>query len=270
MRGFLLSTFIFLSVFLNTSSFSATFLEGTLKGGRDVKGELIEIYSDRWFFEEDSSSVPRFVLLFQNVGGHFGFDFFPLKDFAKVKNLSSGKSQYKSLLKEKNLFFKNDLVANANILTGNEGHHKFEKMFGNFAWDIGVLDSTGSQFSNNGTSLENYYIFGREVVSPIKGIVVGKVDGQEDNAPDLSFSSSLEGKVNNYLTIRAFENIYLSIVHFKKNSIEVEVGETIEVGQSLGKVGNSGVSYLPHLHYTMYAYIPEYDRFISIPGFFEN
>lgn len=248
----------------------ATFLEASLKSGRAVKGELIEIYSDRWFFEADSTSVPKFILLFQNINGHFGFDFFPVKDLSKIEKISSGKSQYKSLLKNKGLFFKNDLVEKADVLTGNEGHHKFEKMFGNFAWDIGVLDSQGSQFRNQGLELSDYYVFGREVISPLKGVVVGKVDGQEDNVPDLTFSSSLAGKENNYLTIRVFENIYLSVVHFKKNTIEVEIGETIEVGQRLGEVGNSGVSYLPHLHYTLYAYIPEYDRFISIPGFFEK
>ncbi|PJB54700.1 MAG: hypothetical protein CO099_00070, partial [Bdellovibrio sp. CG_4_9_14_3_um_filter_39_7] len=59
---------------------------------------------------------------------------------------------------------------------------------------------------------------------------------------------------------------YLSIVHFKQNSITVNIGDEVKIGQVLGQVGNSGVSYVPHLHYTLYAYIPELERFISVPA----
>jgi len=48
------------------------------------------------------------------------------------------------------------------------------------------------------------------------------------------------------------------------------VGDKVEVGMRLGTVGNSGVSYLPHLHYTLYTFLPQLDRFISIPGFFQQ
>ena len=78
------------------------------------------------------------------------------------------------------------------------------------------------------------------------------------------------GLKNNYLTIKVHESIYLSLVHFKQDSIQVEVGDTVSEGQYLGRVGNSGVSYLPHLHFTLYTYIEELERFISIPGFFES
>lgn len=249
---------------------AATFVTGSLVGGQGVEGELIEVYSDRWFYEADSSDTPKYVLLFNNIDETFSFSFFPMNSIAELGVVGKGKSEYKELLKKRNLFFKNDLVEDADVLTGNEGHHKYEKMFGNFAWDIGILDERGSQYKGLGKELNDFYVFGKEVVSPLSGVVVGKVDGQEDNVPDLSFSSSLAGKENNYLTIKVDENIYLSIVHFQKNTITVEIGETVEVGQVLGKVGNSGISYLPHLHYTLYAYIPEYNRFISIPGFFEN
>ena len=36
--------------------------------------------------------------------------------------------------------------------------------------------------------------------------------------------------------------------HLKKNSIELEVGEYVEVGDYLGLIGNSGSTSEPHLH----------------------
>lgn len=264
MRTVLCALFL---LFLTPQVFGAVYIDGLLKNGIKVSGELLEIYTDRWFYQPDSPLIPRYMLLFNK--DQEDFHFFPVdelsKDHKKVERLGT----FKNYLREKGLFFKNELVKDAFILTGNEGHHKFEKMYGNFAWDIGLLNEDGKQFNHQGKLLEDYLIFGAEVVSPLKGIVVGKVDGQLDNLPDLTFSGDLAGKVNNFLTIQVEKNIYLSIVHFKKGTIEVEVGDQVTVGQRLGEVGNSGVSYLPHLHYTLYTYIPKYNRFISIPGYFE-
>lgn len=249
---------------------AAIFIQGELKSGEEVSGELIETYEDRWFYEEDSSDIKKYFLLFRVVDNQALFKFFLKEDLVKVISLKEGRSKYKKFLKDQGLFFKGGHpIENAHVLTGNEGHHKFEKMFGNFAWDLGVIDSEGKQHRGDGTKNSDYYIFGEEIHSPLSGIVVGKVDGQIDNAPDIFLASSLAGKINNYLTIKVSEYFYLSLVHFKKNSITVNIGDKVEVGQLLGEVGNSGVSYLPHLHYTLYAYIPEMDRFISVPGFFQ-
>ena len=61
---------------------------------------------------------------------------------------------------------------------------------------------------------------------------------------------------------------YLSVVHFKKDSIKVNIGDKVSPGQELGLVGNSGVSYIPHLHYTLYIYEESLQRFISVPALF--
>ena len=45
------------------------------------------------------------------------------------------------------------------------------------------------------------------------------------------------------------EKGYIILAHFKKNSIEVEVGEKITEGQFIGLVGNSGTTSEPHLHF---------------------
>ncbi len=264
MKGLLNISILILSLSVR----AAVFHDLKLKDNSRVKGELIEVYEDRWFYQEQNKTTQKFVLLYNEKNKEPYFEFHNINKISKVKVTKFSKSKYKKYLKRNNLIFKNKLVKNAAVLTGNEGHHKHEKMYGNFAWDIGILNEEGSQFKNSGNVLEDFFIFDQDVVSPLEGTVVGKVSDQEDNAPDLSFQSSLEGKVNNYLTIHLTGPFYLSIVHFKKDSIKVNIGDKVKVGDFLGTVGNSGVSYLPHLHYTLYIYVKEHDRFISVPGFF--
>lgn len=254
---------------INYSAQAASFIKVVTHDNQVISGELIETYIDRWFYEPPLKDVQKYVLIFKIIDDspHFFF-----KNFNEIKHFSPlGKSDslYKKYLIDNDILFKNTLVEDAHILTGNEGHHKYEKMYGNFAWDIGKIDENGSQYKANGLKLDDYYIFDSEVTSPLSGTVVGKINNQEDNKPDLTFTASLENKENNFLTLHIQKMFYLSIVHFKKKSITVDIGDKVEVGQLLGKVGNSGVSYIPHLHYTMYIYIAEKNRFISVPGFFE-
>lgn len=48
------------------------------------------------------------------------------------------------------------------------------------------------------------------------------------------------------------------------------MGDQIQVGDFLGEVGNSGVSFTPHLHMTMYYYSEELSRMVSVPTFFKD
>jgi murein DD-endopeptidase MepM/ murein hydrolase activator NlpD len=41
---------------------------------------------------------------------------------------------------------------------------------------------------------------------------------------------------------------YVLIAHFQRNSIQVGVGDRVEVGDQLGRTGNSGNSFEPHIH----------------------
>lgn len=266
MRNLILSIICIFSFSAN----AALFVSLSLSDDTQVDGEVIEIYKDRWFYEGESSLTETYVLLFNNSNNQAKFTFKNVKEISHVEFLKSGNSDYKKYLTKNGIIFKNKLVKRADVLTGNEGHHKFEKMFGNFAWDIGILNRKGKQFKRDGVELRDYYIYNKKVYAPMSGVVVGKVNLEEDNVPSPNFVGDLSSKKNNYLTIKVKDQIYLSIVHFKKDSIKVNIGDKVKAGEVLGRVGNSGVSYIPHLHYTMYLYVPSHDRFISVPGFFEK
>jgi len=272
MKIFLLSILlVFISsvqVLANTNE-KYEYIETSLISGDEISGELIEIYSDRWFWEDDNAFVQKYILVMSNTDNGIHFEFINERQIVSKKVTLRENSIYRDYLKSQGIILRNKLVENSVVLTGNEGHHKFERMFGNFAWDIGVADENGETFVNDGHELGDYHIFDKSVRSPVSGKVVGLVNDQDDNPASPEFIGDLSDKVNNYLTIQIQDLFYFSIVHFKKGTIPLKIGDEVRVGQKLGRVGNSGVSYVPHLHYTLYLYIPEVNRFISVPSVFE-
>jgi murein DD-endopeptidase MepM/ murein hydrolase activator NlpD len=59
------------------------------------------------------------------------------------------------------------------------------------------------------------------------------------------------------------------LAHFKKESIIVSVGDEVIKGQELGKVGNSGNSSEPHLHYQLQTEANPMDG-VGLPAQFLN
>lgn len=254
------------TILLSFNSLSSEFMKIVMNDSKKYSGELIERYEDRWFYESSGEETQKFILLFNASKPNQKFNLINIKNIRSLRSFRMKTSRYRDYLVKNNITFKNHLVNDSIVLTGNNGHHKFERMFGNFAWDISKSDELGRTYLNSGDELSDYYVFNEPVVSPINGVVVGLVNDQADNVPSPALTGDLSGLENNYLTIKLEKEFYLSIVHFKKGSIPFSVGDKVSVGDELGLVGNSGVSYVPHLHYTIYIYIRSLDRFISVPG----
>lgn len=259
MKPFIILFFLILSFHANAAQYF--FIE---TAEQSFEGELLEAYDDRWFHEAEDASRGQFELYFLLDHQHPQFKLVEKSQIISNKSSKEAESQYFEFMQTQGLRFQEHPVKNAVTLTGHEGHHKYERMFGNFAWDIGIKVDD-KQFSNEGKKNQDYYIFGKDVLFPFDGEVIVAVGNAIDNPPDLSLSTTLPSDSGNYVIIKVAENIYVSMVHFQKDSLLVQTGDKVKAGQMIGKVGNSGVSYLPHLHYTFYAYIKELDRYISIP-----
>lgn len=94
--------------------------------------------------------------------------------------------------------------------------------------------------------LSDYGIWNKSVYSPVSGTVVAAYDDEEDIQPNLEEFKSSAG---NYIYIEIeVTGTYLILCHFKQDSIEVEAGDHVAVGDYLGRVGNSGATSEPHLH----------------------
>lgn len=94
--------------------------------------------------------------------------------------------------------------------------------------------------------LEDYGIYDKKIYAPIEGEVIAAYDKENDIEPNTDEFISLEG---NYVYIKIDKTqTYLLLNHLKKDSVVVNVGDKLKVGDCIGKVGNSGSTSEPHLH----------------------
>lgn len=130
-----------------------------------------------------------------------------------------------------------------NIVT----NHHYDVSAQKYALDIVKLNSFGLRSRNlNPRTLENYNILGDTLYSPCNGTIKNLIDDHLDLEPGLMDS---EHPAGNYLVIE-MDNTDLAVVlaHIMKGSFLVRVGDIVQQGQPLAKVGNSGNTTEPHLH----------------------
>jgi hypothetical protein len=115
-----------------------------------------------------------------------------------------------------------------------------------FAFDLVGLDEAGKTRKGDGKTNEDYFAFGREIISPADGNVTDVINGVRDNVPG---SMNPYSAVGNAVIIQHRENEFSVLAHMKLDSIKVKVGDKVTRGQVIGLCGNSGNSSEPHLHY---------------------
>ena len=115
-----------------------------------------------------------------------------------------------------------------------------------------------------GLPLEDFYGWGQTVYSPVRGEIIGVENNVEERNPVHMISdykntievtkqftqnrASPEIITGNYVMIKMDETKYALLAHLKKGSIQVAVGDKIEVHDIIGELGHSGNSTMPHLH----------------------
>jgi peptidase M23-like protein len=116
-----------------------------------------------------------------------------------------------------------------------------------FALDIAEIDSYGQTHPSFGNKKEFYYAWGEEVVSAGRGRVVAAISGERDleigEAP-----SPLDSPAGNFIVIQHSPRLFSVYAHLQQAGTFVNVGDSVERGQIIGLVGNSGDSTQPHLH----------------------
>jgi hypothetical protein len=115
-----------------------------------------------------------------------------------------------------------------------------------FAFDLVGADSNGKTRKGNDNTNEDYFAFGRKIISPADGVVTDVINGVRDNVPG---SMNPYSALGNAVLVQHCENEISVLAHLKLDSIKVKVGDKVTRGQVLGLCGNSGNSSEPHLHY---------------------
>lgn len=94
--------------------------------------------------------------------------------------------------------------------------------------------------------LDKFVIYGEQLYSPCTGIVLGVRNDLPDLTPPDADSENVEGNFLNLLCEDEEVNVY--IAHMQKGTVVVKEGVSIQKGQPIGLVGNSGNTSEPHLH----------------------
>jgi Peptidase family M23 len=105
---------------------------------------------------------------------------------------------------------------------------------------------------DDSTRLEDFPAYGEPILSVADGEVVKVVEGMSDVKPGvLDPNNTLKEAGGNHVIVDIGGGRYTFYAHLQPDSIEVEEGERVTRGQQLARVGNSGNTTAPHLHFHM-------------------
>jgi len=122
---------------------------------------------------------------------------------------------------------------------GTNYHHGSRSQY--YAYDI-VVQKGGR--SRRGRGNEGAYCYGLPVLATAPGTVVRAINDVAENPPGQSGKAGGNGVVINH----GFGELS-SAWHMIPGSVTVKVGDKVELGQQIGRVGNSGRSSGPHIHF---------------------
>ena len=118
------------------------------------------------------------------------------------------------------------------------------------AWDFEIVDEQGEKYKDSGSRVKDYYCFEKPVLAPADGTVVEVSSTIPDNKIG---DMNLKYNWGNSVVIKHAEQLFSQLSHLKKDSVKVQVGDTVKRGDLIALVGNSGRSPIPHLHFQLQA-----------------
>jgi len=138
-----------------------------------------------------------------------------------------------------------------------------------FALDIAKIGESGLTHKGDGTRFDDYYAYGADVLAAAAGRVTGITNDQPEdpsamqrpNEPQEAYFARLQKEqaerlakgltaiAGKYVMIDHGKNEYSLYAHLQPGSLRVHVGDQVKAGDVIGKLGSSGNSTEPHLHF---------------------
>lgn len=112
--------------------------------------------------------------------------------------------------------------------------------------DFVIVNEKNIEFQNKGDFPKDYYCFNKNVCAPSDGYVVEICDTIENNTIG---QVDMFHNWGNTIVIKHKEGLCTQMSHLQKGSLMVKKGDYVHKGQIIAKVGNSGRSPYPHLHF---------------------
>jgi hypothetical protein len=121
-----------------------------------------------------------------------------------------------------------------------------------FATDWTRIGPNGLAYHDDPANLSNWYAYGAEVFAVADGRVVETRDGMPENNPTSDTKAvpiNIESAPGNYVLLDLGADRYALYAHLQPGSIRVHQGDKVRGRSVLAKLGNSGNSDAPHLHF---------------------
>jgi hypothetical protein len=103
--------------------------------------------------------------------------------------------------------------------------------------------------------------FGRPILAPVRGIVVAVRDAAPDHhafrgLPSIGYAFTQRRRAaagwpqlaGNHVMIETRDGPVVAVCHLQRASVQVQLGQSVLMGDPLGRCGNSGNSTEPHVH----------------------
>jgi hypothetical protein len=114
-----------------------------------------------------------------------------------------------------------------------------------------IVNGVGTTWSGPENRNSSYFCYDAPIYSMTSGIVTEVLDGIPENVPhsgrigiDVNF---MNAGGNNVIIYMGY-GLYAFYAHMRPGTIKVKVGDHVNAGEIIGRVGNSGNSTEPHLH----------------------
>lgn len=121
-----------------------------------------------------------------------------------------------------------------------------------FAIDWMQLDKAGRLAEGDGLDVHQYPDYGADVLAVADGVVVDTLNTLSDQKPGTLPDPKMMniGNVDgNHIVIDLGDGVYAFYAHLQKGSVQVSVGDGVKRGQVMAKLGNTGNTSGPHLHF---------------------
>ena len=118
-----------------------------------------------------------------------------------------------------------------------------------FAVDWALLEGD-RVYEGKGTTNEQFYAYGADVFAVADWTVVSVQDGKPDATPNkLMTPKTLSDFGGNQVMLEIAPKVYAVYGHLQPGSLQVKIGDRVKVGATLAKIGNTGPSFGPHVHF---------------------
>ena len=119
-----------------------------------------------------------------------------------------------------------------------------------YAIDWFKIAPDGRVYHGDPSMLSSWDGYGAAVLAVGDGVVTSVQDGRPEQAPlAMPSTLSLPELPGNDVTIRLKGGFSAVYAHLVSGSVSVKVGQRVSAGQQIGRLGNSGGTLAPHLHF---------------------